>query len=251
MAEPRLLVAETFKSIQGEGITMGYPAYFLRLTGCNLLCGGKDTDKDGNLHGEAEWRCDTIEVWKEGTKQTIEEVIERLGGDQFLEDLNNGCRLIVTGGEPMLQQTGLKRLFKILKVECEFMPMIEVETNGTIPPELEITQYIHQWNVSPKLKNSGMSWNKRHDERAMYYFADNSDAIFKFVILDQSDWLEVLQEWMVTYDISGERVWLMPGAETRQALIENSQEVADLCRRFNINFSSRLQLINWDKTTGV
>ena len=56
-----LLVSEVFYSLQGEGSTMGIPAVFLRLSGCNLLCDGA-------------WRCDTIEVWQKGHKTEFEDV---------------------------------------------------------------------------------------------------------------------------------------------------------------------------------
>ena len=36
-------VNEIFKSIQGEGILMGLPTIFIRLTGCNLRCKWCDT----------------------------------------------------------------------------------------------------------------------------------------------------------------------------------------------------------------
>ena len=46
--ENQLRISESFYSIQGEGATSGYPAYFIRLQGCNLMCGGRD----GKLVGE-------------------------------------------------------------------------------------------------------------------------------------------------------------------------------------------------------
>ena len=36
-------VIEIFSSIDGEGITAGYPAVFIRLAGCNLRCEYCDT----------------------------------------------------------------------------------------------------------------------------------------------------------------------------------------------------------------
>ena len=58
-----LNISEQFYSIQGEGRTVGVPALFLRLQGCNLTCGGKKTVLTGNKQDGASWRCDTIEVW--------------------------------------------------------------------------------------------------------------------------------------------------------------------------------------------
>ena len=58
-----LVVSEKFYSIQGEGISTGVPAVFLRLAGCNILCKGKG------------WICDSIEVWKKGVKTEFKDVL--------------------------------------------------------------------------------------------------------------------------------------------------------------------------------
>ena len=55
----QIAVSEYFYSLQGEGITMGIPAFFIRLTGCNLMCGGKGVEKDGLMRDGATWICDT------------------------------------------------------------------------------------------------------------------------------------------------------------------------------------------------
>ena len=68
----KLVVSEKFYSIQGEGQTMGVPAVFLRLGGCNLLCKGKG------------WVCDSIEVWKKGVSTPFNEVLT-----EYIEQLKN------------------------------------------------------------------------------------------------------------------------------------------------------------------
>ena len=53
----KLSISEVFYSIQGEGKTVGIPSVFVRLAGCNLMCGGMGTQFDGELHNGAEFRC--------------------------------------------------------------------------------------------------------------------------------------------------------------------------------------------------
>ena len=67
----KLAISEVFYSIQGEGKTVGIPSVFVRLGGCNLMCGGMGTQFDGELHNGAEFRCDTIEVWMKATSIEI------------------------------------------------------------------------------------------------------------------------------------------------------------------------------------
>ena len=62
MKSIKLAISEIFFSIQGEGKTVGIPSVFVRLGGCNLICGGEGTQNDKKLHNNAKWRCDTIEI---------------------------------------------------------------------------------------------------------------------------------------------------------------------------------------------
>lgn len=116
----KLLLSEDFYSIQGEGITSGYPAYFIRLTNCNLTCGAspkfvnefkkgirQNTPGDfiGDLHeqGSATWTCDTIPVWARGTEQDFQYLIDRWKEQGIYEDICSGLiHLIWTGGEPTI-----------------------------------------------------------------------------------------------------------------------------------------------------
>jgi 7-carboxy-7-deazaguanine synthase len=81
-----MVITEIFKSLQGEGTRAGLPCIFVRLTGCNLRC---------------TW-CDTAYAFYGGTKQSVDEVTERVralsGGGASRIPL-----VEITGGEPLLQ----------------------------------------------------------------------------------------------------------------------------------------------------
>ena len=96
-------VNETFLSLQGEGHFTGTPAFFLRLSGCNLKCPFCDTNH-----------------------QSYYEMSE----DEIVEEASRHKprHIVVTGGEPALQLT--KSLVDKLH-EAGFF--IQVETNGTLP----------------------------------------------------------------------------------------------------------------------
>ncbi len=96
-------VNETFLSLQGEGYFTGTPAFFLRLSGCNLKC----------------LFCDTHH--QSFTEMSEEEIVEEASR-------HKPRHIVITGGEPALQLT--RSLVDKLH-EAGFF--IQVETNGTLP----------------------------------------------------------------------------------------------------------------------
>lgn len=249
--ETKITVSESFFSIQGEGKTMGVPSVFLRLAGCNLMCGGKGTEKDMKLYNGATWRCDSIEVWRKGKPYTAQELVNKLDDDfGFITHLKNGAHLIITGGEPMLQQKGIISLINYLK-EMDIHPYIEFETNGTIQPteDFEYCVRTPQWNVSPKLENSGEPLNIRIN-KSLFYFSGVKNSQFKFVISNGDDMNEVLKI-VNEYLIDGVKVWLMPSASDQIELNQRAPLVAEIAKTINFNYSHRLHITLWNKKTGV
>jgi 7-carboxy-7-deazaguanine synthase len=232
-------VSEKFYSIQGEGKSAGVPSFFLRLKSCNLLCGGIGTDRDGKLHDGATWRCDTIEVWLKGSEISVNDIAV-----EYLETTSN-TRLIITGGEPLLQQKEIIQLLELIPPSR----LIEIETNGTIMPDPYLWKRV-QWNVSPKLSNSGMSYEKRVHPNVINRLA-GFDTQFKFVISNADDLDEVFQSYIHLCDIPRNKVWLMPAAETREQLNEVGPQVIQMAKQHGLNYSNRLHIQIWDKKTGV
>jgi 7-carboxy-7-deazaguanine synthase len=227
-----LTISEQFYSIQGEGKTAGTPSVFLRLRGCNLLC---------------EWPCDTIDVWRQGASWTFENLLNHWEANGWINALISGAHLVLTGGEPLLQQEELAQFLALLP-EGVF---IEVETNATITPIRQLDQCISLYNVSPKTTNSGIPTERRYISGTLDYFARSNKGIFKFVVESADDVEEIIREFIAVFSVHRERVYLMPQCSDRRGHIEKSGIVADLCKKYRFNFSPRLQLLIWDKATGV
>lgn len=247
-----LFVAESFYSIQGEGKTAGAPSFFIRLAGCNLMCGGKGTEHDGKLHNCATWRCDSIEVWRKGAAYTHQELFDKLGGEVFLEKIINGAHLIITGGEPLLQQSKICSFLNFLLDNYDIMPFVEIETNGTILPSEFLKSIVRQWNCSPKLKNSGVYFLDRCKNEVIDHLARLKEkAIFKFVVSSKEDWEEIKQTYVSNSCIKRSQIWLMPAVDNIKDFPAVSQVVAEICKENALNFSSRTHICIWDKKTGV
>jgi 7-carboxy-7-deazaguanine synthase len=227
-----LVVSEKFYSIQGEGQTMGVPAVFLRLGGCNLLCKGKG------------WVCDSIEVWKKGVNTPFDEVLS-----EYIERLRNGAHLVITGGEPLLHRSQLGKYLIWFQSEYGFKPIIEIETNGTISPTELLESLVDYWNVSPKLSTSGESKVRRINELALIRLSSFKNAIFKFVISENEDFLEILEDFGEF--IHMDKVVLMPAGENQEQLNKTRQMVADLCVDVGVKYSERLHIVIWNQKTGV
>lgn len=236
-------VSEHFYSLQGEGNTMGIPAIFIRLQACNLMCGGKGTEKDGKLHNGATWRCDTIEVWQQGVKLSTDELADLII-KEYGEHILKGAHLVFTGGEPLLQQKAILKVILNL-VEKGYAPFIEIETNGTLKPSEGMEVVVNLWNVSPKLSNSGEMLLKRYKPKLLNWYTTKK-AIFKFVISNHKDWEEVKG-----MNLPNEMLRLMPSASNLEELLETSKLVSEICIKETIKFSTRLQIVLWNQTTGV
>src|SRR5215831_17554873 len=118
-----LQVNDIWYTIQGEGPYVGYPALFIRLTGCNLRCHFCDT----------EWDDDNDSYC------TIDNIMDRVYDNMGNHPFN---LVVITGGEPVRQN--LSQLIHHLD-RC--FPIIQMETAGTLwQPCLTLTKIV----VCPK-----------------------------------------------------------------------------------------------------
>ena len=240
----KLSISEVFYSIQGEGPTTGYPAVFIRLGGCNLMCGGEGTQRDGELHNGATWRCDTIEVWMKSKSKAFKDILPI---DCQLA-IKNGANIIITGGEPLMQQVNVIEFIKYVRSELNKDCYVEIETNGTIAPIPEIVQLVNQWNCSPKLANSGMPILKTYNTNAIEKL-NRLNTAFKFVLTTDVDWGEITKFYFDIID--HKKIWLMPSGSTQDQLSESKKVVAEIAKNNYIKFTNRLHIEIWNKKTGV
>jgi len=236
-------VAEWFYSVQGEGITSGTPSIFLRLAGCNLLCGRND----------ATWTCDSIEVWKNGQTFNVFELIRKMNNDIALFNRLKHANLVITGGEPLQQQQSLcVFLHEIRELTSErgHNVVVEVETNGTITPSMELNSLVNIWNVSPKLSNSGEPIKKRFNLDAVRIFNASNKAQWKFVVTRHDDLKEIIAEWCPVIE-DETMIQLMSGADNRKDLDKMNQWLIKKCLIYGFRFTNRLQIQVWNEKTGI
>lgn len=169
-----------------------------------------------------------------------EEVLQRI--------LTYRCEhLVLTGGEPMLQQHELLPLLIDLKRRRFY---IEVETNGTVSPLSDMLERVDQWNVSPKLENSGNTLASREKPECYRFFKNLENAFFKYVIQVPEDLREV-QQLIEKYDLPSGNIIIMPEARNPSELSERSKWLVDVCKQRGYRFTTRLQLELWGNTRGT
>jgi 7-carboxy-7-deazaguanine synthase len=155
-----LTVCETFTSLLGESTLAGLPAFFIRLSGCNLRCR----------------YCDTTHAYEGGETRSLISLVEQAR--------SSSTRLVlVTGGEPLLQKgTGLL-IDELIQAGLEVL----LETNGSLP--IQGIDARARRIVDVKCPGSGMSV---HNFWANLEILTPRDEV-KFVIDDEDDFIWALE----------------------------------------------------------
>ena len=223
-------VNEIFKSIQGEGPNFGKPAIFLRTAQCNLKCTWCDT--------KYTWDWDNYDFTKEVKEMSIDEIKEKILDLEIKH-------LVITGGEPLLQQDDLADLLSFLKPDF----YVEIETNCTILPNKMLTDLVDQWNVSPKTENSGNPLELYENNECYYFFANQKNCFFKYVVENESDIPEI-KKFVNKYNIPEKRVQLMTQASTKEEISMREKSISKLAQSHNFAFSPRLHVAMWGSQRG-
>lgn len=240
-----LLVSERFLSHQGEGVTSGQLSYFVRLGACNLTCVWCDTpytwsftERHAVLHRDSKV-YDPRELKRVTLAELSDELVSQ-PADNF----------VITGGEPMLQQSALARLVTSVrsrKASAEF----EIETAGTIVPQ-ELSEWPVHFNVSPKLASSGNSIERRRIPEALSALVRLSST-FKFVITRQYTEEDITEVCRIIddFEIPSYRVWLMPEGTDPETLMSGLRVITPYALDYGWNVSGRLHIFTYGDKRGV
>tara|TARA_B100000953_G_scaffold239060_1_gene200620 strand:- start:20999 stop:21679 length:681 start_codon:yes stop_codon:yes gene_type:complete len=223
-------INEIFESIQGEGTNAGKPAVFLRTAECNLKCTWCDT--------KYTWDWKNFDYAKEVKEISIEEIRREL--EQF-----SNRHLVITGGEPLMQQDDLAELLTFLKPEF----YVEIETNGTILPNNALSALVDQWNVSPKTSNSGNPLELCDVNESYTFFSKQKNCYFKYVIESERDLIEI-STLIEKYDLKKDHVLLMTQASTKEEMNVREKTVFFMSKKNNLGFSPRMHVIKWGNQRG-
>lgn len=216
-----MFISETFASLQGEGMLVGVPSFFIRTSGCNLRC---------------RW-CDTpYTSWlPEGERRTVDELVAEAEG--------SGVRhVVVTGGEPLLQRE-LGELTRRLRAAGLH---VTVETAGTRDPDFECDLL----SLSPKTVNSDPQgkWRGRHRRlrsdtgplgRLLGRFPEFQ---LKFVVTNADDLPEITALVAGLGGIEPWRVLLMAEGSSAAEVAEKAPMIAALCSEHGFRYTPRLHL---------
>lgn len=258
----KLPIVDVFTSIQGEGIYIGEPSVFVRVSGCNLRCCFKNTI------------CDTAYSSFKPEKGHFkpEDILKEL------TDNPNVRSIVITGGEPMLYADMVEDLIKFIEDVMDMDYHVTVETNGTRPPCNDTL--VDLYSISPKLSTSvpeqeprvyvdqatGDTYTftkeecerlnaERYNPKAIAAMIDQSDFQLKFVYSGPESVTSII-ELLKDLDklnamVLPEDVLLMPEGVTNELITENAQEAARVCIDHGWRLSDRLHIRVWGDKRGV
>ena len=181
-------IYSVFKSLQGEGLTIGAPTTFIRTSGCPLRC----------------TYCDTPQAFDKGEQMTLEAILEKV--KQFR------CRHVcLTGGEPMAQKDAPKLIEMLLDEGYHLV----LESNGAMP--LDELPCVENLTISMDIKcpSSGESEKMLFENLEVLGPTDQ----LKFIISDDKDY-EYAKEVLGKYSPKCEVILTPVGGKDLKALAE-------------------------------
>jgi 7-carboxy-7-deazaguanine synthase len=209
-----LRITEIFRSLQGEGDSVGFPTVFVRLTGCPLRC----------------QYCDTAYAFTGGKSMAVDDILATVASF-------NTKHVCVTGGEPLAQANCAALLARL----CDAGYRVSLETSGAMSLAAVDSRVVKVVDI--KTPGSGEEKRNRYEELAALSQYDQ----VKFVICDRADY-----EWSRSKTVElqlGERAMVLFSPSHEQL---PARELADwiLADGIPVRMQVQLHKILWGNEPG-
>jgi 7-carboxy-7-deazaguanine synthase len=210
----RISISETFISIQGEGLDLGSPAFFIRTGKCSIGCKF----------------CDTKYAWHSGKTAKITEIVKEALNSKLPE-------VIITGGEP-LEEENLPVLIGLLSAE-ESIKRITLETCGHIFRD-DLPEEKLKIVLSPKPPTMGIAFP---EESLKKFLKTYKCTYIKFGVFSEKD-LETIKTFAFkNRELIKEPIVIQPLETPFEDYIETCKRVTHMVienREFVNSFSVRI-----------
>jgi organic radical activating enzyme len=147
--------------------------------------------------------------------------------------------VVITGGEPLLQQENLLPLVGQLAADGR---RVEIETNGTVVPRPELVAVTDRFLVSPKLARfaGAAPLSQRINPSALTALAASGRAAFLFVITDQA---EVDEVGGLQHQFGFDPLWVMPAGSTTADVLPRLAWLSEAALARGWHLSARLHVL--------
>lgn len=232
--EGKLLVTSVFITLQGEGPLAGRTAAFVRLAKCSIACA----------------MCDTY--FESGKWLSVEEILKQIDEQLAIKNLPHPECLIITGGEPTLQDTYL-----LEGMAAAHFKYVQIESHGllTFKPRGS-TMFV----ISPKINDKTKKYMKANETNL-----ERADCL-KFLVAHPSSgfgYYSEIPDWALAWkDKTNRDIYISPINEysqqpeqsekavtfwdpdllNKQANQLNHEYAATYCMRYGLRLSLQLHL---------
>jgi len=204
MTKRMLEVCDLYTALKADGGSAGKPCVILRLGKSNL------SEDKADLYRYA-W--DKTLPSFDTRKKVVE--LEVLADKVFLllQNINTNY-LVVTGGEPLLQQEAVLDFLKLYGEKYNKDLCVDIETNGTITPLDNLHVLVSKYSVNIHLGSSMTgnirdTFSTRVNKEAIETLKKNPHSDFIFSILGEGDFTEI-EEISKMFGLSKASIFIRP-----------------------------------------
>ena len=271
-------ILEHFYTIQGEGRNCGYPAYFIRSSGCHMRCS---------------W-CDSKFTWKASKSKDVINLSTAEDATEFCaSNVIDNSLVVITGGEPLVLKNKVPLLAMVnycvdniqsVNIETTMLASGRLIFRSTALKEIEFWNGVFEeptsscdmgdeewiglnssitYSISPKLdvdsyrvkdvtkkdifKFYSLKWLDRG-------IAPKNKFYYKFVYEEKT---EALLRNFIKREVPERfryKIYVMPCTPSPFNDDENEKNklaAVEFCKNYNVNYSPRLHIDLWGLKRGV